>query len=29
MIDKPFPTRELLAQIAALLDDGDGPHPAK
>ena len=30
MIDKPFPTRELLAQIAALLGDGgDGPHPAK
>ena len=29
MIDKPFPTRELLAQIAALLDDGAGPHPSK
>ena len=25
MIDKPFPTRELLAQIAALLGDGEGP----
>jgi PAS domain S-box-containing protein len=29
MIDKPFPTRELLAQIAALLGDVDAPHSSQ